>query len=594
MKRLIFRCAFPFLLGAALPFFASCSCNKENPVKKDEPEEFVMPVVHDYSNPDESGVSIVEYSYDTGQLIISTEPDEVPKVGEIICSDITDDLPYGMFMKVGQVIEQPSSKIPFINTYMIVSAEVSLYEFCQYAGITEAGWYEMIEKNVYTIDAEGNEIRKDDKVSSFTAKVEVEDMGKLEYKTDFSVNSLSLYLDATTPNVTVGCDALIKTESVLHATLEGSLFNKKGDLYKQFGFQEFVHVYKFPVSTVPIVITSKFKPKVPYELSLKAALDMDLYRNTQYTRFALLYNWPSLPVPRYKEKGFFFQEDIDPDKAPYTGPDNKTISATLDGTFSIGLEFEYSLGLFGGNLLGEESYVDDSENEDDETHWYEKDSWKWMKGLLSLGMTGGFKFQNKAKLGAVVEMEGDSHDACKVIDENKTTAYFFGQLWATLAKFDVLGAKVDIGAKTEEMKAFEVKLYSPFFFRYWKGLKVKSITRQGFLNINAKYIEPILNVFKERSYGFCIESVDAQDYWTFDCSDLPIDAKSGDISWDLPLHIDNLRTNIEYKLYPYSVITNFPFTDGDKMVCREGITFSISESGQITSSFIDDVPGEDL
>ena len=58
--------------------------------------------VIDLSNPEESGIDVISLN-DDGTMVAEAPEDEVPKVGDYLCSGITDYAPYGMMLKVTEV-----------------------------------------------------------------------------------------------------------------------------------------------------------------------------------------------------------------------------------------------------------------------------------------------------------------------------------------------------------------------------------------------------------------------------------------------------------------------------------------------------------
>ena len=101
-------------------------------------------------------------------------------------------------------------------------------------------------------------------------------------------------------------------------------------------------------------------------------------------------------------------------------------------------------------------------------------------------------------------------------------------------------------------------------------------------------------IFNEKDYGLCLESFDGKDYWVFSLVGHPINEKTGEFSFDIPLDISNLRRNVKYSVYPYSRVSNFLLRGEEKMVCRKGVSFTISDDGQLSTATIDDIPGTQL
>ena len=545
------------------------------------------PAIINVTKPEESGVTVVNYDIVEGTLEITAEEGKEPKVGDIICSGRTKEAPYGFFMKV-ESVKDASTRDYLLKRYILTAADISLYEFCQLAGITEPGWYPLIETEATFVNDEGTAIEPEQKdgpkLFSYHVPLEFKKTIKLDFKQDFTIPSLELYFDPSSVNVSVGCRAVIKNTETLHASIKGTIAKEKGDFYKKYGVQEFIiqHVYDLQVGLVPIIVTTQFKPSVPYELSLSGEVDLDILRSTKYNRLEFCYSMLTDKMePIYPEKGYFYQDFDFKEKGPEFQPDENTVSAKLEGVASIGLDFEYSVGLYGGNLIDEDDI--------------DKESLVKVSKFLSLGANAGYKLELKSSLGLEKELDGQGHNKVKVIDDNKLSSYIYGKLWTSVLKAEVAGMGLDFGKAEVEVKLFKQEFHFPNFFRDWRKLKVNSITRQDFINITANNSFPFGDwMFKESGYGFCLESSDGQDYWVLDVSNYPLAGENEKLDYDIPIPVDNLRRNVTYTVYPYSMISNFPFVEGEQMVCRKGVSFIISDNGELVTTTIDEVPGEVL
>ncbi len=582
--------SFFFLVGAFMMACGEIIPDTPEPDPDPGPEPPIVdekPAVIDLSNPETSGISVLRYDMVKGELEIDAEEGKEPKVGDYLFCGRTEVAPYGFMMKVGSVSEVSTRGI--MKRFYLAAADITLYEFCLAAGITEPRWYSLIETEASFVDDGGNVIEPGvgdgPKLFTYQVPLEFEKNVKLNFKQEYTIPSLELYFDPSSVNVVTGCRAVIKNKEVLHAELKGSLLKAKGDLYKKYGVQEFIvrHTYELPLP-VPVFITTQFKPSVPYELSLSGELDMDIINSTKYNRLEFYYSLlTGQMTPIHPDKGYFYQDlDFD-EKRPSIEPDENTITAKLEGVASIGLDFEYSVGLYGSN------WIDEDEVEKD------KESFIKVSKLLSLGANAGYKLEYKSSLGIQGELQGLSHHKIKVVDENKLTSYVYGKLWTTVVKAEVEGIGIELGNCEVEVKLFKKEFFFPTFFRDWRKMAINPPSGQGFISVSATNCFPFKDwCFKESGYGFCLESFDGHDYWVFDATGYPLDQATGKINFDIPLSIDNLRRNVTYTVYPFSMITNFPFVEGDQMVCRKGVSFVISEDGELTTTTIDDIPGEVL
>lgn len=557
------------------------------------------PAVVDVSNPTLSGITVNSYDPIERTLDITVEEGKEPKVGDIFCSERTEVAPHGFMVKIVS-IQDISTKSYVERRLLLAYTDLGIYEICKVAGITEPGWSPLIEKDVSCTDEDGNVIvpepKAGPKVVSKIVPMSFSDVIKFEYKFDFSVQSMEIYLDPSEINVRTGLRAILKTTEVFHADLKGKV-EKKGEFFKKMSRSLTV---KHDFDLLPFVyVTAMFKPSIPYELSLAGDLDMDIYRRTTYHCIEFYYDILFDRIAYDSSKGIYYQIPAPEEDAVFYDPDDRTVSATMEGAFSVGLDCELSVGLWGGNAIEGGEYAGQLIQP---------------SKYLSLGLNLGAKLKDKASLGIQVNLNEDSHNAVRAIDENKLSFYAYGKVWGTAFKGKFAGQGVEFGSAEAEVKVDMFEWSKPFLFRDWKKLKVDSITPQGRIKITGKEALPIVSCFKESGYGLCLESGDGMDYWTFDLTNFSIVGNGdggggvgsgggggggeswygGDMVYEIPLPVENLRRNVKYSVYPYCLISNFPFVEGTKMVCRKGIIFTVTDDGKLVTSLIDDIPGEVL
>ena len=581
-----------FLIGALL-----VGCEKDEPdtpteVQEPNTEQPVVeekPAVFDVTKPEASGITVEKYDMDEGTLEITVEAGKEPKVGDIIFSEITEKTPYGFLMKVASVKES-STKDYITRRVQLTALDISLYEFCQIVGITEPGWFPLTEISVFGSDGEGNIIEPEPgdgpKVVAKFFPLSFPDHINLSYKYEVSVPSIELYFDPSEIEVKTGLRAIIKTTEVLHADIKGKA-KLKGNLFEKTTKQFIVqHKYKFKVAGIPVYVTTQFKPTFPYELSLSADLDMDIIRNIKYNRFEFCYN---LLRDRFDpidpSKGCYYQDfDLEKKEDVYEA-DERMLKAKLEGVISLGVDFEYSVGLYGGNLIDEK---EEEGKDNDKTRLLRPTKY------LSLGVNGGYKFEDKGSLGIQMPLDGNGRNPVRIIDENKISTFGYGKLWVATYKGDIVGQKIEFLSGEVEVDFLKWEFQHPFLFRDWKKMKVDITKPDGQILVTAKQSLPLLRCFKESEYGFCLESADGEDYQKFSIASSLVNEETGQLSCVLPVSANSLRRNVKYTIYPYSMITNFPFVEGTRMACREGVNFIITGDGQLSTSIIDDVPGDNL
>ncbi len=597
------------LIGATA-FLSSCSCNKEEPVKpKPEVEK---PTVFDFSDADspESGVEVIEYDYESGMLQITVPEDQVPKVGDIICSGITEEAPYGFLMQVGSV-EQVSTKVGSPSYIVIADASVTLYMIFKALEIdVEDLRIPLIASNTAFVDENGNTIYKSDASDGLTTievpltvKTEYGELS-LTYTNKISVPSFDFYFDATTPNLKVGFNSIIKSEAVTNVKLEGTL-KKKGDMYKEFcdktGNKDpyIIQTYAFTIGFVPLVVTTKLKPSMPYELSLSGKVDMDIFKKTNYYDIGgCIRTLTMQPSPVHSDGSYCSVLNPDEDFCDYPTRD---FSASINGKASWGFDVEYSVGLYGGNLV-EESIDELKEIADDFGHKEKLISFSNCK-YLSVGANLGFKLEDSFSLGAIDKYDDTTENNWRIIDDSKFESYMYGRIWGTALDVDVEVAGVaETGVKLltgeAEWKFMKYEYHFPFFFPIMAKMKAGEDTHQHFISITAYRYEPLFSrlfkTFKELDYGYCVESADGQEYEMYSLNGHPVDKDTNKSVFSIPRNINDYRKNVRYYVYPYIKVQDFLLTGVEKTVYRDGIYFIINNEGQLSSSVIEDVPGENL
>ncbi len=559
-------------------------------------QEGMMPVANEpnlfnVTKPEESGISVVSYDSSQRMLVMEVPENKIPKVGDIICSGRTAMAPYGFLGEVKSVtvsdtrgVEDMTKK--YVRTVLAASSLAALF---QKLGVEEKRWIDFGEADASFTDEEGHSIEpvKDKNgidVISLHLPLKVDEDVKIDYTYELSVPRCSLYIDTKTINIVFGYDVLIKNSELVHIKASGKLpFSKKGELIKDLKWDRpsFVHVRDIQLGPVPVVITTQYMMTVPYEYSISANLDMDVYKRVTYHHSGGYYYCTTNSLTPLDGSTSFFEviagDDEDGDYQPEYS--DREFSATLDGKFSVGVDFGWSIGLYGGNI----------DDDGDIT-----------TGLnyLSAGFNGGIKVSDKMSLGGLVNLDEESHNNVKIVDEQKITGSVYGKVWGTVLSTDALGLEIQFMTAEKEWDFYKTELYSSFFFPYYSKLKVNSITRQNFLNVSANKHKPVFKgwatIFNEKDYGLCLESFDGKDYWVFSLVGHPINEKTGEFSFDIPLDISNLRRNVKYSVYPYSRVSNFLLRGEEKMVCRKGVSFTISDDGQLSTATIDDIPGTQL
>ena len=112
----------------------------------------------------ETNVEIISYDYSSNELTISIpNENEPPKVGDIVCSGITDEAPYGYLMQVGEVKQLTSTKAfdPITTYVLIADASATIYGILKALNVdAEDLQFPLIAETVAFVDESGNTIYK--------------------------------------------------------------------------------------------------------------------------------------------------------------------------------------------------------------------------------------------------------------------------------------------------------------------------------------------------------------------------------------------------------------------------------------------------
>lgn len=591
----------------------------DNPTREEEPvnpPKEDLPVVYDYSLQDSSGVSVVNYNANNNCLEIIASEDKLPKVGDIICSGITEYAPYGFLGKVSSVEildETKGGDVVDLDVWkkkaVVSLVGMNLLEALHSLGIEKKGWWrvgtDLFGAEPEIRDDEGHKIIMEKQldgaptVLKIPLKIPLDD-GSINYQFECSMVDLGIYLDTSSDmDLVIGFDLTVKVHQTLNLCLKDKLVSYDGDVLRDAKVgSEITVIHPFTIPYTPIVITFMARPTLPYELSLSGNIEADVIDDTKYYHLGGYYHTlmdtftplEDTPGFAYVTQGDDMQENLS----------SRDIRATIEGKASFGVDAEISFGLFGGNL------VDNLASNIEEivgSKIFDAD--KFSIKYFSVGINVGAKLEDKLSLGASVLLDNQTRNRIKIIDDNKFESYLYGKMWACFVKdiFKIgdLEPKIELFTAEKECKLLKTELHNPFFFPYYSKLKLKSMTYDGLLNLSAERSEPMMaSLLKskysiyEKEYGFYMESIDGNDYWEFDISDKnAMDSKTGKIDYDLPVPYRDLRRNVWYSIYPFSKI-HMPDNESGVNVYREGINFYITDDNQLSISDIDGVIGENF
>lgn len=303
MKTKLLRLA-GFLAAFVLAAVVLWACESDGPDSPDvppvpgpvpeEPEE--KPEVHvlTETTPEKDYVLLEKYDQEEGVLEMYAPLDKLPKPGDVICSGITKQTPFGFMARVEKVsvyetesgtksvtkediidafrfmyVDLPIEVVSGIYKARITLASASIQELLHLVGADVKQWLELVPESEAYYDDNGNKlevVRKENKNSLKLDKTVKVDALTMSMKHTLSIAKCAVYLDSTSPFTLVfGHDIVFKSTNILHLTLQGKLLDKKGDF-----LNHKVHA------------VFKYRPKEPQYAWIVITQKVDLHYHTKY------------------------------------------------------------------------------------------------------------------------------------------------------------------------------------------------------------------------------------------------------------------------------------------------------------------------
>ena len=560
----------------------------------------------DLTEEEKSGVAVNEIDFENNTISMSVPPDKIPEVGDILVSGITEDAPYGYLVQV-QSVKMPDPVQTRADSKVNVTTAVAgcaIYDAFELLGIEVKGWYDIYnsESSSTVKDENGKEVPVVNKGKGYQFDIEksfstVMSSGvkiDVNFKKSLGLDKASFYLDATTPNILAGFDMAISNYDFLHAKASAGI-SLKGDFYEKYGLTApaWITPYTFVVAGVPIVVTLMFKPGVPYELSLGGRAEMDIIKRSSVYHIGGYYQtWTNSFSPLPGTPGFIYEEPLPVDTDEEPG--GREIRLTLDGKARIALDGEFSAGLYGGNVVGRDK-------------WGFTDDGKKKLQYLTVGFNLGAEAEASFSLGYKGNIDSESSHPVRFIDDINFSANFYGKIWGTLLKGELLGQEFDILSGEKKWEVLKTSYQGNLFCPDYPGLRIKGINNQDYLILTAQRRVPVFGTpLYELNRGFCLEKRGTDEIQYFPSSESLdsrfntsgwsgfMDPDTEDAEFHLPFKVSSLDRNAKYEIYPYCELT--PWIGAPEnlhyFVRRKGVTFFVDSYGYISLNGIDDVPGE--
>lgn len=592
--------AKPFIHAIILLLCIVVACDKnteQTPNSEPEPELEPEPVedvtIIDCSNPDEFGIEVVSIGdYAPGTLnttmVIEASEDVAPKVGDYLYSGVTEKAPYGYFYQITEVNEQePESKVMGMIIYDVAVTALLLDDILSLMGKEIGGeWYDPFDLEVVDY-AEGDQFYEDDGGfvvldETFSIGTQEPDKDKREavvfhdtsLKGSISVK-LKLYLGQLNLYLKLGGDdrAMMLGEQMktrifysVGLKIEGSE-STKIQFSKQ--FRNKFMTFKMPPITVGYLV---FTPKLEIEPYIKYGGNVKLnatYNQTIDTGLSFICDF---------RHGYLSTVDDEPFvtwKPDQSVESDGSLGISADGYVSGNLDVKFSMGLYGSN------YIEGGDNSDIK--------------ILSVEPTMENELKLSAELGAEWLPQDDTVPF-KVKDDCSLKAAGKFHVKTSLAKVETKKKNVvaNLAFDSEEFDVYNYDLSEKWF--HFKTLLFPQFKKpdvhfkdKSTIALSLKKYKPLLPC-KEVSCGIYVrkngEILDVIEY------DGQISENSAPQEMEFLIPKSDFAYNERYEVIPYTV--SRPMYLPQCVVMRDGITFMITEDGDLSVKTIEDVPGENL
>ena len=568
------------------------ACGKDNP-DNTEPDDKENPAIVDVSNPEESSVAVVSYSHNGTVLLQALDKDAV-KVGDIICSGPCDVAPFGFCSRVVEIkqVETRLSLDPFAMGFPILWFEakivdLTITEMLRLYDVDVDRWFDINIPGIDTdkiVDEEGNAVnvdKTDDGAWSLISK-------PLEFKTSdnstvkvtpnikIKPEKLSVYLDADRDGVHrfgAICDWTCFTSVEISADVKLKEWKKD--------FSTF-YIVPIPISVdPPIVITLVIQPY--FEVSLDGTIKADLIPiSTSYSvDTGAYYNLETKTVERIEDRSDICKMRLI-DNNPTCDPE---YSVELKGALKVTPGIEFSFGLYGWNVL-EKVTIGNKSLED-------------YLDILNVEFNLSFPTELSASLGLEVGLFSEENPVF-IKDDCTAKCDFVGNVAFSLRFWDPVFKKlVDLSPNADFLKIpiFEEKNLKTIFFSDFSGTEVAS-SSNGYIEVKSKKHRPFFwnTAYPETGFGFYFKKEGSEDLMFYDLSEYYGEGytKLSTFEFNRVISLSAFEKNVRYRCFPYTEVKMLYGLLGKTKVFRNGLSFIINDEGKVSTSSIEEIPGENL
>ena len=588
------RTSFVFLAG-----FFVFACGKDNP-DNSNPSVDEQPSVFNYSDPNDSGVTVV--SYDNGTILMETTEDKIPNVGDYVCSGPTDEAPYGYLRKVLSVTRNETKSVT-ATVFKLVTGDPDLDEVFDKLNIDTSIPYDLTKLKIESVtDPEGNELEFLPEKEGWTIinkplKIDLslffdgfDEKGEVyQYHEDIKDNLV------ITPTVTIIPKKLsfpvkIQDGDFKHLGIDLDFdvdMDLKTDIWigSKYDSKE-IPLFNIKMSPwvimlgeVPFVLTPLFtfyyqiKAEGGVTISFKP-VDVELGMH-----FGAIYDFEKNESAPHGGDEFFTKTTK---KSNSFALDKLDTELKISGELRSDLGISFSVGAYGCNLI------------------------ERMKGFYQTARKVGFNLADAlaveirgyiyAQVKAQFSIKGLDQEVSRVDDSCSSGLYANATLQFFVKIFNI-GWEPKLEPKDPLVIWEPFKNIKSLFISEFSEFKIE--TNHDMLKLYANKHRPCFGraLFSEMDYGFCYKEYDKENekeglhYISIrDKYSEPTEGFVQSVEGEIPLSY--FVPGKAYTVYPYSQVSSY-ILDG-LCVLRKEISFVYRDNGTLSNVNMEDVPGENL
>ena len=218
--------------------------------------------------------------------------------------------------------------------------------------------------------------------------------------------------------------------------------------------------------------------------------------------------------------------------------------------------------------------------------------------ILNIEFNVSLPTKLSASLGLDVGLATDDNPIF-VNDDCSISCDFVGNVACALRIWNPLTKQlVDLSPNLDifNIPIIDAKNIRTLYFSDFSGTTITGASN-GYMEVKSKKYRPFFwNIaYPETGFGFCIKKDGADRCTLYDASE-SYAGYTGIAVFDFRRSIDytSFDKNVTYRCFPYTEVKLLYGLLGKARVYRRGFSFHINDEGKLSTSSLEDIPGEDL